>query len=239
MLSRVIAGLVLCAAIALPAQAQFGGLAKKMKDKAGEAAAAKTGIDSKAPAKSGAGESVSYDDDTVELTAPRVDALLKGLVAAGKAGAANGGVAAVLKRREELEKQMPKLAKAANKASGSYAKELSTWSGCATNARQSLGKGKKADAAVTEKCGAEPAKPQAMVDLERANAQRDSLDVQARGIEGRGAREASKASRLTETQFAIASERALMALKGKRSGFSKAELAALDARKGELLSHLK
>lgn len=289
--------LVLLATAALPAQAQLGGLAKKMKEKAIQAAAEKAGLETKAPGA----ESVAptYDDVILELTAPRVESLLKGLQASQAVLTADGGIPAILKRRETLETQITGLSERVSAVRPGYDNARNRWSNCENDTRHSLEKGHedearkaaaaimanpagatekaraagvaqqelakalaandttamkkwtaqyykawgidmtKDDAMVAAKCGAAPAKPQAMADLDLAEARRDSLDVQARAIETRAVLEGSRVSGLSEQQFAMARERAQMAVTGTRTRFSKGELAALDARKAELLVFLK
>ncbi|MHB1097368.1 MAG: hypothetical protein ACYC3F_14490 [Gemmatimonadaceae bacterium] len=291
---RPIALVLVLAIAAAPANAQLGGLAKKMKDKAMQAAAEKAGLDTK-----NAPTPPTYDDVIIELTAPRVDALLKGLEASQAVLTANGGIPAILKDREALEAQISTLNDRANAVSSGYYNARNRWSSCENDAQDALSKKhedevrkataamianpaaaaertrnasvyqqelakavadndsvalKKAtnnyykiwgvdlskdDAFIAAKCGAVPAKPQAMIDLDRANARKDSLDVKARAIETRAILEGSKVSGLTEQQFAMARERAQMAVTGTRTRFSKGELAALDARKSELLAYLK
>ncbi len=291
---RPVLVLALLAATALPASAQLGGLAKRMKEKAAQAAAEKAGLDTK-----NAPTPPTYDDVIIELTAPRVDALLKGLEASQRVLTANGGIAAILKEREAIEAQMPALNDRASAVSSGYYNARNRWSSCENDTRQALEKThdeevrkataamianpagsaermrnatayqqelanavasgdsvalKKAtanyfkiwgidlakdDAVVKAKCGAAPAMPQAMLDLDRANAHKDSLDVKARAVETRAVLDGSKASGLTEQQFAMARERAQMAVTGTRTRFSKGELAAIDARKAELLAYLK
>lgn len=295
---RPVTALVLLALTALPAQAQFGGLAKKLKDKATEAAAEKAGFDAKAP-DAGAAKPPTYDDVILELTAPRVDALLRGLAAQQKVLAANGGIPAILKQREVIEAQMSSLNERANAVSSGYHNARNRWSSCesdtrhslekvheeearkmvanmvanpagaaekarnATAAQQSLAKAiadndttavrkwtaeyykawgidlTKDEAAVKAKCGDAPTMPSAMIELERANTHKDSLDAQARAIENRSVLEGSKASGLTEQQFSMARERAQMAVTGSRTRFSNGELAAIDGKKAELLVFLK
>lgn len=299
MLPRPFALVLLLAIAAVPAHAQLGGLAKKMKEKAVQAAAEKAGLDTKGPAGGAAAKPPVYDDVILELTAPRVDALLKGLEASARVLAADGGVAAVLAQREAIEAQLPALRERAGAVSGGYYNARDRWSGCEDDTREALEKTHEAevrkvmaamiadparagergrnaaalqqelanavasgdsvalrkvmveyykvwgidmtkdDAIVLSKCGAAPAKPQAMVELDRANARKDSLDVRARAIETRAVLQGSRASGLSEQQFAMARERAQMAVTGTRSRFSQAELAALDARKSELLAFLK
>lgn len=291
---RPLALVLLLALAAAPADAQLGGLAKKMKDKAMQAAAEKAGLDTK-----NAPTPPTYDDVILELTAPRVDALLKGLGASQAVLTANGGIPAILKDREAIEAQMPALNDRANAVSSGYYNARNRWSSCENDAQDALSKKhedevrkataamianpaaaaergrnastyqqelakavadndsvalKKAtnnyykiwgvdlskdDAFIAAKCGAVPAKPQAMLELDRANARKDSLDVKARAIETRAILEGSKVSGLTEQQFAMARERAQMAVTGTRTRFSRGELAALDARKSELLAYLK
>lgn len=292
MLRRSCAALLLLVSAALPAEAQLGGLLKKAKEKATEAAAEKAGLDN-------ANKPPTYDDVILELNAQRVDALLRGLEAQKRVLAANGGVVAVLKQREELEAQMPALNERASAVSSGFYDARNRWSSCesdtrrayektheeearkmaagmvanpagaaekarnASAAQQALAKAigandsvavrkwtieyykawgidlSKDDAAVKAKCGDAPAKPSAMLELDRANARKDSLDAQARAIENRAVLEGSKASGLSEQQFAMARERAQMAVTGSRARFAKAELAAIDARKSELLGYLK
>jgi len=287
--------LVLLATVALPAQAQLGGLLKKVKEKAVDAAAEKAGLE-KGDASA---KPPQYDDVIIELNAQRVDALLRGLDAHKRVLAADGGVAAVLKQREALEAQLPALNERANAVSSGYYTARNRWRNCesdtrhafektheeearrmaasmvanpagaadkvrnASTAQQAIAKAladgdsaamrkatieyykawdidlSKDDAAVKAKCGTPPARPSALEELERATARRDSIDVQARAIENRAILEGSKASGLTELQFAMARERAQMAVTGSRSRFSKAELSALDAKKSELLGYLK
>ena len=294
MLVRPLALVLLLALAAAPANAQLGGLAKKLKEKAAQAAAEKAGLDTK-----NAPTPPTYDDVILELTAPRVESLLKGLGAAQAALTANGGIPAVLKEREALEAQISTLNDRASAVSSGYYSARDRWSSCEGDAREALEKTheeearkamgamianpslatdrgrnvaayqqdmakavasgdsvalkkviseyykvwgidlSKDDAVVKAKCGAVPAKPQAMVELDRANARKDSLDVKARAIETRAILEGSKASGLTEQQFAMARERAQMAVTGTRTRFSKGELAAIDARKSELLAYLK
>lgn len=282
--------------VAAPAEAQLGGLLRKAKEKAVEAAAEKAGLDTKA---SGKETPPTYDDVTVELTAPRVESLLKGLQASQAVLTENGGIADVLKQRAALEAQISSLNERANSVSSGYYSAHSRWKGCESDVRRGLEKNhedearkamaamvanpqlaaekgraaatmqqeiakaistndstaaKKAmmayykywgidltkdDGIVVSKCGALPTKPQAMLDLDAANARRDTIDVQARAIETRAVLEGSRASGLTEQQFAMARERAQMAVTGSRSRFSKGELAALDARKADLLPFLK
>lgn len=294
MLYRPIALLLTLALIAAPADAQLGGLAKKMKDKAVQAAAEKAGLDTK-----NAPTPPTYDDVIIELTAPRVDALLKGLEASQAVLTADGGIPAILKEREALEAQISTLNERASAVSSGYYNARDRWSSCKSDAQDALEKthedevrkataamianpqiaaerGRyaatyqqdlakavaandsiamkkvmtdyykiwgidltKDDAIIASKCGAVPAKPQAMVDLDRANARKDSLDVKARAIETRAVLAGSKASGLTEQQFAMARERAQMAVTNSRTRFSKGELAAIDAKKAELLAYLK
>lgn len=294
MLPRPIALLLAFALAAAPADAQLGGLAKKMKDKAIQAAAEKAGLDTK-----NAPTPPTYDDVIIELTAPRVDALLKGLEASQAVLTADGGIPAILKDREALEAQITTLNDRASAVSSGYYNAQNRWSSCKNDAEEALSKKhedevrkataamianpqiaaersrnasvyqqelakavadndsvalKKAtnnyykiwgvdlskdDAIIASKCGAVPAKPQAMVDLDRATARRDTLDMKARAIETRAVLAGSKASGLTEQQFAMARERAQMAVTGARTRFSKGELAAIDARKAELLAYLK
>jgi hypothetical protein len=296
MLRRSCAALLLLAIAALPAEGQLGGLLKKAKEKAVEAAAEKAGLDTKSE---NANKPPAYDDVILELNAQRIDALLRGLEAHKKVLTANGGVVAVLKQREELEAQMPALNERANAVSSGFYNARSRWSSCESDVRramekthedearkmaasmvanpagaaekarstsaaqQSLAKAiadndslavrkwtieyykawgidlSKDDAAVKAKCGDAPTKPSAMLELDKANARKDSLDVQARAIESRAVLEGSKASGLSEQQFAMARERAQMAVNGTRTRFSKTELAALDAKKSELLGYLK
>ena len=291
---RPIALVLVLAIAAAPANAQLGGLAKKMKDKAMQAAAEKAGLDTK-----NAPTPPTYDDVIIELTAPRVDALLKGLEASQAVLTANGGIPAILKDREALEAQISTLNDRANAVSSGYYNARNRWSSCENDAQDALSKKhedevrkataamiansavaaergryaaayqqdlakavasgdsvamkkvitdyykiwgidlSKDDAIIAAKCGAVPAKPQAMLELDRANARKDSLDVRARAIETRAVLEGSKVSGLTEQQFAMARERAQMAVTGTRTRFSKGELAALDARKAELLAYLK
>jgi hypothetical protein len=294
MLPRPIAFVLLLALAAAPANAQLGGLAKKMKDKAVQAAAEKAGLDTK-----NAPTPPTYDDVILELTAPRVDALIKGLGASQAVLTANGGIPAILKEREALEAQISTLNDRASAVSSGYYNARDRWSSCEGDTREALEKtheedvrkamaamianpaaaaerGRNAgayqqelakavasgdsaalkkvtyeyykiwgidlskdDAVVKAKCGAVPAKPQAMIELDLANARKDSLDVKARAIETRAVLEGSKVSGLTEQQFAMARERAQMAVTNSRTRFSKGELAALDARKSELLAFLK
>ncbi|MFA6165182.1 MAG: hypothetical protein WC700_01065 [Gemmatimonadaceae bacterium] len=294
MLPRPIAFVLLLALAAAPANAQLGGLAKKMKEKAMQAAAEKAGLDTK-----NAPTPPTYDDVILELTAPRVEALLKGLGASQAVLTANGGIPAILKDREAIEAKMPALEERANAVSSGYYNARNRWSSCENDAQDALSKKhedevRKATAAmianpaaaaergrnastyqqelakavasgdsiamkkvatdyykiwgvdlskdeafIAAKCGAVPAKPQAMIELDRANARKDSLDVKARAIETRAILEGSKVSGLTEQQFAMARERAQMAVTGTRTRFSKGELAVLDARKSELLAYLK
>lgn len=294
---RPFLALLLLAATALPADAQLGGLAKKLKEKAAQAAAEKAGLD-KATGDNAA-KPPTYDDVIVELTSPRVDALLRGLEAQQRVLTADGGIPAILKQREAIEAQLPSLNERANAVSTGYENARNRWSECNSDTRRALEKVhedearkmvanmvanpaaagdraqraagwqqaiakaiadndtlgiKKAtaeyykiwgvdltkdDAAVKAKCGDAPAKPSAMVELDRVSARRDSLDVQARAIENRAVLEGSKASGLTEQQFAMARERAQMAVTGTRTRFSKGELAAIDAKKAELLGYLK
>lgn len=294
MLPRLIALVLVFALAAAPANAQLGGLAKKMKDKAVQAAAEKAGLDTK-----NAPTPPTYDDVILELTAPRVESLLKGLGASQAVLTADGGIPAILKEREALEAQISTLNDRASAVSSGYYSARDRWSSCESDTRDALEKthedevrkataamianpqiaaerGRyvatyqqdlakavasgdsvamkkvmtdyykiwgidltKDDAVVKAKCGAVPAKPQAMVDLDRANARKDSLDVKARAIENRAVLEGSKVSGLTEQQFAMARERAQMAVTGTRTRFSKGELAAIDARKSELLAYLK
>lgn len=296
MLRRSCAALLLLAAAAWPAQGQLGGLLKKAKEKAAEAAAEKAGLDAKGE---NASKPPTYDDVILELNAQRIDALLRGLEAQKKVLTADGGIVAVLKQRQELEAQMPALNERASAVSSGYHNARSRWSRCesdtrhafektheeearkmaagmvanpaaaaekarnASVAQQSLAKAmadndsvavrkwtieyykawgidlSKDDAGVKAKCGDAPAKPSAMLELDNANARRDSLDVQARAIESRAVLEGSKASGLSEQQFAMARERAQMAVTGSRTRFSKTELAAIDAKKSELLGYLK
>jgi hypothetical protein len=294
---RSLFALLLFVATALPADAQLGGLAKKLKEKAAQAAAEKAGLDTK-PGDSAA-KPPAYDDVILELSAARVDALLRGLEAQQRVLTADGGIPAILKQRDAIEAQMPALNERANAVSGGYYKAKDRWSSCDSDTRRALekthedearrmvasmvanptGAAEKAqkasaaqqalakaiaendslgikkwtaeyykawgidltkdDAAVKAKCGAAPALPAAMAELERANARKDSLDVQARAIENRAVLEGSRASGLTEQQFAMARERAQMAATGTRARFSKSELAAIDAKKSELLVFLK
>jgi hypothetical protein len=294
---RPVAAVALLALTAVPANAQLGGLMKKVKEKAVQAAAEKAGLDTKAPGSDGAAP--TFDDVTVELTAARVESLLKGLQAAQAVLTENGGIAAVMKQREAVEAQIKSLDERANAVSSGYHAAHSRWKSCESDVRKGLEKShedqarqamaamvanpqlaaekgraaaamqqemskaiaandstaaKKAmmayykywgvdltkdDAFVVSKCGALPLKPQAMVDLETANARRDSIDVQARAIETRAVLEGSRASGLSEQAFAMARERAQMAATGTRSRFTKAELAAIDAKKSELLVYLK
>ena len=294
MLPRPIAFVLLLALAAAPANAQLGGLAKKMKDKAMQAAAEKAGVDTK-----NAPTAPTYDDVILELTAPRVEALLKGLGASQAVLTANGGIPAILKEREALEAQIETLNDRVSAVSSGYNNARNRWSSCENDTRDALSKThedevrkataamianpagaaermrnatayqqelanavasgdsialKKAtanyykiwgidlakdDAVIAAKCGAAPAMPQAMLDLDRANARRDSLDIKARAIETRAVLEGSKASGLTEQQFAMARERAQMAVTNSRTRFSKGELAVLDARKSELLAFFK
>ena len=261
-----------------------------------EAAAEKAGLDTKG---SGKETPPTYDDVTVELTAPRVHALLKGLQASQAVLTENGGIAAVLREREAVEAQIKSLDERANAVSSGYHAAHSRGKSCESDVRKSLEKGhedearkamaamvanpqlaaekgrqaavfqqqmskaiaandstaaKKAafeyykfwgvdltkdDGIVVSKCGALPLKPQAMLDLESAHARRDSIDVRARAIETRAVLEGSRASGLSAQAFAMARERAQMAVTGNRSRFSKGELAALEARKAELLPFLK
>ena len=294
MLPRPIAFVLLLALAAAPADAQLGGLAKKMKDKAVQAAAEKAGLDTK-----NAPTPPTYDDVILELTAPRVDALIKGLGASQAVLTANGGIPAILKEREALEAQISTLNDRTSAVSSGYYNARDRWSSCENDAQDALSKkheeevrkataamianpaaaaerGRNAgvyqqdlakavasgdsvalkkvttdyykiwgvdlskdDAFIAAKCGAVPAKPQAMLDLDRANARKDSLDVKARAIETRAVLEGSKVSGLTEQQFAMARERAQMAVTNSRTRFSKGELAVLDARKSELLAFFK
>lgn len=294
MLARPLTLVLLLALIASPADAQLGGLAKKMKDKAVQAAAEKAGLDTK-----NAPTPPTYDDVIIELTAPRVDALLKGLEASQAVLTADGGIPAILKEREALEAQITTLNDRASAVSSGYYSARDRWSSCKSDAQDALEKthedevrkataamianpqiaaerGRyaatyqqdlakavaandsvamkkvmtdyykiwgidltKDDAIIASKCGAVPPKPQAMVDLDRANARKDSLDVKARAIETRAVLAGSKASGLSEQAFAMARERAQMAVTGTRTRFSKGELAAIDAKKAELLAYLK
>ncbi|MDP1891437.1 MAG: hypothetical protein Q8K55_11155 [Gemmatimonadaceae bacterium] len=294
MLVRPIALVLFLALAAAPADAQLGGLAKKMKEKAVQAAAEKAGLDTK-----NAPTPPTYDDVILELTAPRVDALIKGLGASQAVLTANGGIPAILKEREALEAQISTLNDRANAVSSGYYNARDRWSSCEDDAQDALSKtheddvrkamaamianpavaaerGRNAsayqqemakaiasgdsvalkkvttdyykiwgidlskdEAVIARKCGAVPPKPQAMIDLDRANARKDSLDVKARAIETRAVLEGSKVSGLTEQQFAMARERAQMAVTGTRTRFSRGELAVLDARKSELLAYLK
>ena len=294
MIVRPLAFVLLLALAAAPADAQLGGLAKKMKDKAVQAAAEKAGLDTK-----NAPTPPTYDDVIIELTAPRVDALLKGLEASQAVLTANGGIPAILREREALETQISTLNDRASAVSSGYYNAQNRWSSCENDAQDALSKKhedevrkataamianpqiaaergrnasvyqqelakavadndsvamKKAtanyykiwgvdlskdDAFIAAKCGAVPAKPQAMIDLDRATARRDTLDIKARAIETRAVLAGSTASGLTEQQFAMARERAQMAVTGTRTRFSKGELAAIDAKKAELLVYLK
>lgn len=295
MLFRPAAFALLFTLVAPPAHAQLGGLIKKAKEKAVQAAAEKAGLDTKA------GESTppTYDDVTVELTTARVESLLKGLQASQAVLTENGGMADILKQRAAVEAQLASLNERANSVSAGYHAAHSRWKSCENDVRKSLEKNhedearkamaamvanpqlaaekgraaatmqqeiakaiasndstaaKKAmmayykywgidltkdDGIVVSKCGALPTKPQAMLDLDAATERRDSIDVRARALETRAVLEGSRASGLTEQQFAMARERAQMAVTGTRSRFSKGELAALDARKAELLPYLK
>lgn len=294
MLFRLIAGVVLLAAMALPAQAQLGGLARKMKEKAVQAAVEKAGLDTKnAPAPP------TYDDVILELTPARIDGLVRGLGVHKQVLEANGGLAALMQRHDDLDKQASGLQERVNAVSSGYDNAHNRWSSCESDVRNSLEKGhedqvrkataaivanpagasdkmkaaaaaqqilakaiadddslalKKAtaayyriwgidldkdDAVVAAKCGAPPAKPSVMLELEKVEAQRDTIEVQARALESRAILDGSKAAGMTEQQFAMARERAQMALGGTRTRFSKAELAALDARKAELAPYTK
>jgi hypothetical protein len=93
--------------------------------------------------------------------------------------------------------------------------------------------------AADKACGREPAKPPAMVQSEQLNAQASALSDQIRQLEEKAATTEIKESGLNERQFLMARERIeayLSSLKYKSQprGFSKPELDALGARRGDL-----
>jgi hypothetical protein len=98
----------------------------------------------------------------------------------------------------------------------------------------------KPDSLAADKaCGREPAKPAALVEMERLDAQAKALSEQIRQLEEKSAATEVKESGLNERQFLMARERVeayLSAVKYKSQprGFSGAELEALSARRADL-----
>jgi hypothetical protein len=93
--------------------------------------------------------------------------------------------------------------------------------------------------AADKACGREPAKPAAMVQSEQLNAEANALSDQIRQLEERSAATEIKESGLNERQFLMARERieaylSAMKYKSQPRGFSKSELDALGARRGDL-----
>ena len=93
--------------------------------------------------------------------------------------------------------------------------------------------------AADKACGREPAKPAAMVQSEQLNAEATALSDQIRQLEERSAATEIKESGLNERQFLMARERieaylSAMKYKSQPRGFSKSELDALSARRGDL-----
>jgi hypothetical protein len=93
--------------------------------------------------------------------------------------------------------------------------------------------------AADKACGREPAKPAAMVQSEQLNAEATALSDQIRQLEERSAATEIKESGLNERQFLMARERieaylSAMKYKSQPRGFSKPELEALGARRGDL-----
>ena len=93
--------------------------------------------------------------------------------------------------------------------------------------------------AADKACGREPAKPAAMVQSEQLDAEATALSDQIRQLEERSAATEIKESGLNERQFLMARERieaylSAMKYKSQPRGFSKPELDALGARRGDL-----
>ena len=93
--------------------------------------------------------------------------------------------------------------------------------------------------AADKACGREPAKPAAMVQSEQLNTEATALSDQIRQLEERSAATEIKESGLNERQFLMARERieaylSAMKYKSQPRGFSKPELDALGARRGDL-----
>jgi len=95
--------------------------------------------------------------------------------------------------------------------------------------------------AADKACGREPAKPAAMVESERLNAQATALSDQIRQLEESSAATEVKQSGLDERQYRMARERIEAYLsslkyntKSQPRGFSRRELDALGARRGDL-----
>ena len=93
--------------------------------------------------------------------------------------------------------------------------------------------------AADKACGREPAKPPAMVEVDRLDAQVRTLTDQIRQLEEKSAATEVKESGLNERQFHMARERieaylSSLKYKSQPGGFSKAEVDALGARRADL-----
>jgi hypothetical protein len=98
----------------------------------------------------------------------------------------------------------------------------------------------KADEVAADiKCGKEPAKPAAMVQVEQLQAEEAKLTAQVRQAEEKAQATEVKESGMTERQFFMARERleaylSSVKYKSQPGGFSAAELEALNARRADL-----
>jgi hypothetical protein len=98
----------------------------------------------------------------------------------------------------------------------------------------------KADEVAADiKCGKEPAKPAAMVQVEQLEAEEAKLTAQVRQAEEKAQATEVKESGMTERQFFMARERleaylSSVKYKSQPGGFSAAELEALNARRADL-----
>ena len=93
--------------------------------------------------------------------------------------------------------------------------------------------------AADKACGREPAKPAVLAQIEQLDAQAQKLTEDIRLLEEKSAATEIKESGLDERQFLMARERveaclSAMKYKSQPRGFSKSELDALGARRGDL-----
>ena len=135
--------------------------------------------------------------------------------------------------RQKIMELMPKITAAQQKGDTAEVKKLMAQMGVGEDDT-------KADTAAADaKCGKEPAKPAALVEMDKLDADAQKLSDDIRKMEEQAAATEQKESGLTERQFMMARERIeayLSAVKYKANpgGFSAAERDALGARRADL-----
>jgi hypothetical protein len=135
--------------------------------------------------------------------------------------------------RQKIMELTPKLAAAQQKGDTVELKRLMAQMGVTEDDT-------KADTAAADaKCGKEPAKPAALVEMDKLDAQAEKLADDIRTMEETAASTEQKESGLTERQFMMARERieaylSAVKYKAKPGGFSPTELDALGSRRADL-----